>query len=341
MKKILSLFSGAGGIDIGFKSNSFETYAAIDNWQVACDTLKENKISKNVICSNIKDVDFTKFKGKVDCIVGGPPCPPYSKSRFYIKEKKRALEDEDSYTLVYFCKALKIVKPKVFFFENVHGFFFKPHKPALDFFESECKKIGYNLSYKIINCADYGIPQIRQRFICVGSLKEYGTFKFPDNTHINKKKIDLLSNDKKEWINCKQAIGDLDTSLSEDKNNLAGSKHKHLLKLIPPGENYLYFTKERGHPKPEFKWRSRYWSFLLKLSPKKPSWTIQASFSNNMGPFHWKNRFLRIDEIKRIQTFPDKYKLMGNFKDQWRLVGNAVPPLLTKIISKEIKKQLF
>ena len=62
---------------------------------------------------------------------------PYSKSRFYIKEKKRALEDEDSYTLVYFCKALKIIRPKVFFFENVHGFFFKPHKPALDFFESE------------------------------------------------------------------------------------------------------------------------------------------------------------------------------------------------------------
>jgi DNA (cytosine-5)-methyltransferase 1 len=341
MKKILSLFSGAGGIDIGFKSNSFETYAAIDNWQVACDTLKENKISKNVICSNIKDVDFTKFKGKVDCIVGGPPCPPYSKSRFYIKEKKRALEDEDSYTLVYFCKALKIIRPKVFFFENVHGFFFKPHKPALDFFESECKKIGYNLSYKVINCADYGIPQIRQRFICVGSLKEYGTFKFPNYTHVNKKKLDLFSGNKKEWINCKQAIGELDIPLSEDKDNLAGSKHKHLLKLIPPGKNYLYFTKERGHPKPEFKWRSRYWSFLLKLSPKEPSWTIQASFSNNMGPFHWKNRFLRINEIKRIQTFPDNYKLTGNFKDQWRLVGNAVPPLLTKVISKEIKKQLF
>jgi len=341
MKKILSLFSGAGGIDIGFKSNTFETYAAIDNWQVACDTLKENKISKNVICSNIKDIDFSKFKGKVDCIVGGPPCPPYSKSRFYIKEKKRALEDEDSYTLVYFCKALKIVKPKVFFFENVHGFFFKPHKPALDFFESECKKIGYNLSYKVINCADYGVPQIRQRFICVGSLKEYGTFKFPDNTHENRKKLDLFSGNKKEWINCKEAIGDLDVPLPEDKDNLAGSKHKHLLKLIPPGENYLFFTKERGHPNPEFKWRSRYWSFLLKLSPKEPSWTIQASFSNNMGPFHWKNRFLRINEIKRIQTFPDKYKLMGNFKEQWRLVGNAVPPLLSKVISKEIKKQLF
>ena len=91
----------------------------------------------------------------------------------------------------------------------------------------------------------------------------------------------------------------------------------------------------------EFKWRSRYWSFLLKLSPKEPSWTIQASFSNNMGPFHWRNRFLRINEIKRIQTFPDNYKLTGDFRDQWRLIGNAVPPLLAKVISKEIKKQFF
>ena len=180
-----------------------------------------------------------------------------------------------------------------------------------------------------------------RRFICVGSLKKFEKFNFPETTHSNKKKINLLSKSKPEWVNCKEAIGDLDINLPEDKDNLAGSKHKNLLKQIPPGENYLFFTKERGHKNPKFKWRSRYWSFLLKLSPKEPSWTIQASFSNNMGPFHWKNRFLRINEIKRIQTFPDSYKLMGDFKDQWRLVGNAVPPLLANVISKAIKKQYF
>ena len=333
MKKILSLFSGAGGIDIGFRSSSFETHAAIDNWDIACETLKKNKITKNIICSDIKDINFKKFIGKVDIIVGGPPCPPYSKSRFYIKRKKRALEDKDSYTLIYFCKALKQIKPKVFFFENVHGFCFKPHKPALDFFEYECTTAGYNLSDQVINCAEYGVPQDRHRFICVGVLKRFGKFDFPKITHFKKKK--------KKWTNCKLAIGDLDKNLPEDKNKLAGSKHKHLLKQIPPGNNYLFFTKERGHPRPKFKWRSRYWSFLLKLSPKEPSWTIQASFSNNMGPFHWKNRFLRINEIKRIQTFPDNYKLVGDFKDQWRLVGNAVPPLLAKVISRQIKKQFF
>ena len=86
----------------------------------------------------------------------------------------------------------------------------------------------------------------------------------------------------------------------------------------------MYYTEKRGCKDPKFKWKSRYWTFLLKLSPDRPSWTLQASFSNNQGPFHWRNRFLRIEEAKRIQTFPDQYKLMGDFKQQWRQIGNAV-----------------
>ena len=113
-----------------------------------------------------------------------------------------------------------------------------------------------------------------------------------------------------------------------------------MLVQIPPGDNYLFFTEKRGHPNPLFKWKSRYWTFLLKLTPNRPSWTIQASFSNNQGPFHWRNRFLRIEEIKRIQTFDDEYKLAGDFKDQWRQVGNAVPAKLAKVLAEEIKKYL-
>jgi DNA (cytosine-5)-methyltransferase 1 len=133
----------------------------------------------------------------------------------------------------------------------------------------------------------------------------------------------------------------LDYDLPEDENMQAGSKHKDLLKLIPPGDNYLYFTAERGYPEPIFKWRSRYWSFLLKLSQDRPSWTIQASFSNNMGPFHWKNRFLRINEIKRIQTFDDDYEFCGDYRDQWRQVGNAVPVKMANIVANEIMSQYF
>ena len=106
-------------------------------------------------------------------------------------------------------------------------------------------------------------------------------------------------------------------------------------------DNYLYFTEKRGYPEPKFKWKSRYWTFLLKLTPDRPSWTIQASFSTNQGPFHWRNRFLRIEELKRIQTIPDSYELCGDFKEQWRQVGNAVPSNMAYVIAAAIKEAYF
>jgi len=99
-------------------------------------------------------------------------------------------------------------------------------------------------------------------------------------------------------------------------------------------------TEKRGHPNPLFKWRSRYWSFLLKLSPDKPAWTIQARRSNNMGPFHWRNRILRISEIKRLQTFPDGYAIAGNVESAWRQIGNAVPPKLAQVLGTQIARAL-
>lgn len=337
--KILSLFSGAGGIDIGFKQAGFHTALATDNWDIACDTLIKNNISKKVINDDIRNLDFNQIsKNGIDIIVGGPPCPAYSKSRFYLKNKKRALEDENAFTLLSYFKAIKVINPIIFFFENVNGFVFKPHIAAFNYLKDQSEKLGYNISYKVINSANYGIPQIRQRFICVGFKKNLGKFIFPEETHCDpEKKNDLFL---KRWVNCEETIGDLDFISKTDNKKIPGSKHSHLLKKIPPGDNYLFFTKERGCKKPLFKWRSRYWSFLLKLSKKKPSWTIQANFSNNMGPFHWKNRFLKISEIKRIQTFPDGYKLCGDFNQQWRQIGNAVPPLLAKIIAQSIKKQI-
>src|SRR5206468_5843306 len=138
-----------------------------------------------------------------------------------------------------------------------------------------------------------------------------------------------------------EAIGDLDTEeRADDAGHFAGGKHHDLLEQIPPGDNYLFFTRERGHQKPRFRWRSRYWSFLLKLSPDLPSWTIQARRSNNMGPLHWRNRILRIEEIKRLQAFPDNWHLAGTVEQQWRQIGNAMPPLLARHLGAAIVKRL-
>ena len=291
---------------------------------------------------SIKKINFKKIRKthkEIDGLVGGPPCPPFSKSRFYRKEKERGINDEDGFmTVSNYFRAVEELNPKFFFFENVHGFVFKPHKSALELVESESERLGYKIFHQVVNTADFGVAQTRQRFICIGVKKQMKDFVFPNPTHSEKPNTE---NKLKRWVNCGDILNDIDFDLPEDEKMEAGSKHKDLLKLIPAGDNYLFFTKERNHPNPIFEWRSRYWSFLLKLSPERPSWTIQASHSNNMGPFHWKNRFLRIDEIKRIQSFEDKHIFLGNFKEQWRQIGNAVPPLLAFQFAKEIKKQYF
>lgn len=332
--KIISLYSGCGGLDLGFKKAGFKTIVATDNWETACNTLLHNKIADQVIKDDIRNISFAKYRNQIDVVIGGPPCPPYSQTRHYLVDKKRGLEDEGAgFAVPEYFRIVKEVNPNVFLFENVDGFMYKTHKDALDFLIEQSEKLGYNITYKVVNTANYGVPQTRKRFICVGVKKKLGKFIFPEETHNEKGE-----NNKLKWVNCKAVLSDYDNITAEEKKQRPGSKDYELFKLIPPGDNYLFFTEKRGCPNPVFKWKSRYWTFLLKLSPDRPSWTIQASFSNNQGPFHWRNRFLRIEEIKRIQTFDDNYILKGEFKDQWRQIGNAVPPLLAEIFANEIKK---
>lgn len=340
--KIVSIFSGVGGIDAGFHQAGFETVFATDIWDVACRSLQLNFPDAEVVCDDIVNIDFHKIKEKhqtIQGLVGGPPCPPFSKSRFYRTEKKRGINDEDGFiTVSNYFRAVEELEPQFFLFENVHGFVYAPHKEALEYLESESKRLGYKVFHHVLNAADYGVPQTRQRFICIGVKIGVEDFTFPKQSHSDPESpADGTFN----WVTCGDIMNDIDFDLEEDALMQAGSKHKDLLREIPPGDNYLYFTAERGHPNPLFKWRSRYWSFLLKLSPNRPSWTIQASHSNNMGPFHWKNRFLRIQEIKRIQSFEDDYKILGSYRDQWRQVGNAVPPKLAYVLAKELMNQYF
>lgn len=335
MPQIISLYSGCGGLDLGFKSAGFKTVLATDVWDVACETIKKNNLSDLVINDDIRNIDFKEYNGKVVGVIGGPPCPPFSQARHYLQDKKKGFEDEKAgFAVPEYFRVIREVNPKFFLFENVDGFMYKTHQDALDYLESESDELGYNVTYKVVNSANYGVPQTRKRFICVGVKKELPKFEFPLETHCDPEK---KQQGKSNWVTCGDVISDFDNINEEELEQKPGSKHHSLMKDIPPGENYLFYTEKKGHPKPLFEWKSRYWTFLLKLTPDRPSWTIQASFSNNQGPFHWKNRFLRIEEIKRIQTIDDNYKLEGNFKEQWRQVGNAVPSKLAEIFAKKIK----
>ncbi len=113
-----------------------------------------------------------------------------------------------------------------------------------------------------------------------------------------------------------------------------------LLASIPEGENYLWHT-DRGGGLPLFGYRTRYWSFLLKLAKARPAWTLPASPSQNTGPFHWRNRLLSIAEMARLQSFPDEWTFAGTRTQQVQQIGNAVPPLLAEILGREIRTQLL
>ena len=146
--KIISVFSGCGAMDLGFKKAGFETILASDKWDIACHSLSNNKLANKVICDDIKNLDFKKYKKTIDGVIGGPPCQPYSQTRHYLTEKKKGFDDSMSgYTVPQFLRVIKEVSPKFFFFENVDGFFYKTHKFELDYFLHDSKAMGYNTSY--------------------------------------------------------------------------------------------------------------------------------------------------------------------------------------------------
>jgi DNA (cytosine-5)-methyltransferase 1 len=335
----LSIFSGGGGLDIGFEEAGWHIIGATDIESDCAATFKQNrpKIPFKVGSANEYSSDFfssfvdSDTLSDLDCLIGGPPCPAFSKSRFYRKEKPRGLGDPIAdETMRGYIRALTELRPKMFVLENVKGLTYKVHSGSLDYITRHIEDLGYKYEIWKINAADYGVPQIRERAFIVGSQDIIPTK--PEATH--SKDAPNTQHDLPTWVGVGSVISDLP---SNGQNNIpghfAGGKHHHLLRDVPPGNNYLFFTKKRNHPDPKFEWRSRYWSFLLKLSPDMPSWTIQARRSNNMGPFHWDSRILTIDEVKRIQTFPDEWSLLGSIESQWRQVGNAVPCLLAKKIA--------
>tara|TARA_B100001057_G_C22842715_1_gene947736 strand:+ start:1348 stop:2376 length:1029 start_codon:yes stop_codon:yes gene_type:complete len=340
--KILSLFSGCGGMDLGFKQLNFETILATDKSKIACETLNINKMSNNILDEDIQKLNFENYKDKIDGVIGGPPCQPYSQTRHYIIGKKKGFEDvENGKTVNEFFRCIYEVRPKFFLFENVDGFMHKTHKKELNFLKKISKKLGYSINYKILNCANYGIPQTRKRFICVGFKSKTKKFEFPKETHINPEHEN--PNNLKYWKTCEEVISIYEKLDFLEKNIKVkpGGKDYELLKKIPSGDNYLFFTKKRGHKNPLFNWKSRYWTFLLKLTPTRPAWTIQASFSTNQGPFHWKNRFLNICEIQELQTINSDYQIVGDFKEKWKQIGNAFPTKMSKILAKSIHKQMI
>jgi DNA (cytosine-5)-methyltransferase 1 len=320
MRPALSVFSGMGGLDLGAQLAGLRVAAAVDADFAALAVLRKALGTKTIVgyTQELRPEDVVADAGLrangSAVLIGGPPCTAFSHAGFWL-ERKRDGSDSQTGRIDDYWRYVVALKPAAFVMENVPGLAFANHESVLARFINRARRNGYSVAVKILDAAEYGVPQARRRLFVVG-VRSRVQFVFPRGSFTKSRRT------------AKWAFAGLtrEANPMEADERLAG-RYADLLPLVPAGDNYLFFTKERGHPEPHFGWRKRYWSFLLKLHPERPSPTIAATRVTNNGPFHWKNRRLRVRELARLQTFPDSYPLADLAKAR-RHLGNAVPPLL-------------
>lgn len=348
-KSLISLFSGAGGLDRGLSEAGFSVKLSVELDEDARSTLlKNNPKSKLAMPGDIHQLEPIEVlrqsnlkEGELDLLAGGPPCQPFSKSGYWVTGDTNRLTDPRAKTLKAYLDIVRVALPKAILLENVKGIAYSAKNEGLMLLLSELDKINKakNTDYQpqviTLNAADYGVPQLRERVFIIAS-RDGSAFKMPPPTHQPKsrgKKGDLLH------VSAWEAIGDLDVDIWPRELNLTG-KWARLLPSIPEGNNYQWHTDRMGG-QPIFGWRSRFWSFLLKLAKDQPAWTIQAQPGPATGPFHWKNRLLSTRELARLQTFPDDFSFVGNRRSVQKQIGNAVPPAIGELLGLEIRRQFF
>lgn len=342
MSKVLSLFTGAGGLDIGLEEAGFEVAGSVEIDHDARKTLNLNsphwpqseKGDIHLYDPNQLLKSFSIKRGELALLSGGPPCQPFSKASYWAQGDSKRLLDPRSRTLQAYLDIVEAALPEVILLENVKGIGFRGKDEGLRLLEQGINKINstystsYNVQFIHINAVDYGVPQSRERIFLIAHREGKG-FIMPEPTHgVGKCPFSTA------W----DAIGEYNELYSNDLA-LRG-KWKDLLPSIPEGKNYLWHTA-RGGGKPLFGWRTRYWSFLLKLAKCQPSWTIQAYPGPAIGPFHWNNRMLSVAELAALQTFPKNYQFHGSYISARAQIGNAVPCAIGEMLGLEIIRQFY
>jgi DNA (cytosine-5)-methyltransferase 1 len=348
---VISLFTGAGGLDYGLEAAGYAFGAGVEMDADCVESLLASRPDWRVLNKSIFDVATDELlelaalaKGEADLVAGGPPCQPFSKAGYWARGDARRLADSRSDTLGAYLRVVRETLPKVMLLENVEGLKYAGKDEGLQLLLAELEDINksegtsYAPSVNVLNAADFGVPQVRERVFVVAS-REGRPFTFPKPTHFPATaEKDLLKDEAEPYRTAWDALGDIEASKDEDL--AVRGKWADLLPSIPEGSNYLHHTA-RGGGMPLFGWRRRYWTFLLKLAKNRPSWTIQAQPGPAIGPFHWANRRLSVRELSRLQTFPDNVKIVGGRGSAQKQLGNAVPSLLAEVMGRAIRSQLL
>lgn len=325
----VSIFSGLGGLDLGARIAGLQIEVATDRDAAALGLLARALGSRTLALDIDAALDGPLMqvwggRGAPRCLIGGPPCTPFSHAGFWISDK-RAGRDPARALLESYVRALEVFQPDAFVMENVPGLAFSTHRAALAHVVEAASRLGYTVNSAVLRASDFGVSQARRRLFVVGTR--------------GGQRVDLTHWPRWPERSASWAISDLECAPPEPDEDVR-DRYRDLLPQVPPGGNYLHFTKERGYVPPLFTYRGRYWSFLLKLHPDRPAPTVPAQRITYNGPFHWDNRHLRLREIARLQAFPDWYGLSSDLSAARRHLGNAVPPLLAAAVIWRVRQAL-
>jgi DNA (cytosine-5)-methyltransferase 1 len=357
--KVVDLFAGVGGLSYGFAhDNNFKIIAANEILPDMAKAYELNHPKVKMYCKDIKDFgikdleqDFGIKQGEIDLIIGGPPCQAYS------TVGKRLIDDHRGKLFQDYYRVLNELNPKVFLFENVKGLLSIQKGELLRTIISLFESIGYKIKYKVLNSADYGVPQIRERVIIIGT-KLRNEYKYPLPTHSENENLFGL----KPYLTLSDAISDLPFIKSgEESFEYATAPQNEFQKLMrknapkklmdhnAPKNNeklirLMKLLPDGGTPKDlpeELRPKSGFGNTYCKLWWNRPSTTITRNLSTPSSSrcIHPKApRPLTTREGARIQCFPDNYIFCGSRSSKNLQIGNAVPTFLSIALKDSIKK---
>ncbi|PMC41284.1 DNA cytosine methyltransferase [Lactobacillus iners] len=320
----IELFAGAGGLALGLEKAGFEGLCFVEFNHEACETLRKNRPNWNVIENDVANVDFSNYEGKIDLVSGGAPCQSFSYAG-----KRLGFGDTRGTLFAQFARCVREVKPKMFMFENVKGMLSHDKGRTFKTITHEFERLGYEVIYKVLNAAYYGVGQKRQRLIVIGirnDLKDKIKFEYPQQ-------------DKKMTV-----LKDVLKNVPDSPYQPYSENKRKVMELVPAGGCWVDLPEDVAKA---YMGKSYYSGggrrgMARRIAWDEPCLTLTTSPSQKQTErcHPDETRPFTVREYARIQKFPDEWKFCGNLTEQYKQIGNAVPVELARRVGLKIVKAL-